>query len=393
MVTKSVKVYVSEEIHVVLSQIQEDLKEKMQKKVALSEILLEFAEKGMENFSKADFNIEKEEEVETIAITIHVSGKFYAILIQIQEDLKEKLQKKVALSEILLEFAKKGIKNSSTQNFIVKKCEKESFTQNKTVKSNEKESFTQNKNDFTQNEITNTQNYNAFTQNLVAKQLQNTQNEQYFDEKYNTFEQKKEELKVLEQDLKEFEDELKKDRENLYQKRLELLDTQEKVNTNLFKTKEKDLIIRQLKKEMIGLTKDFIEKSTKQTNEIYKLEQKNDRNAEKYKDKISELEREKRKLLYKLDTFEDTLKSILQELKDLKSSNNLLSKDLEHSNNSLYKLISKSKEKTLLDYIEPFLPAIITFITLNKDNIANNFKKLKNELSKPKPEKNKKNLK
>ena len=226
------------------------------------------------------------------------------------------MQKKVALSEILLEFAKKGIKNSSTQNFIVKKCEKESFTQNKTVN-------TQNKNDFTQNEITNTQNYNAFTQNLVAKQLQNTQNEQYFDEKYNNFEQKKEELKELEQDLKEFEDELKKDRENLYQKRLELLDTQEKVNTNLFKTKEKDLIIRQLKKEVIGLTKDFIEKSTKQTDKIYKLEQKNNRDIEKYEDKIFELAKDKRKLSGRLEKLENTLKDILRELKELKRSNNL----------------------------------------------------------------------
>ncbi len=101
MKTKPIKIHISEEIHANISQIQADLKEELQKKVALSDILLEFAKKGMENFSKANFNIEKEEEVETIAITIHVSGKIYAILNQIQTDLKEKFQKKVALCPLL----------------------------------------------------------------------------------------------------------------------------------------------------------------------------------------------------------------------------------------------------------------------------------------------------
>jgi len=393
MRTKSVKIYVSEETHVVLSQIQEDLKEKLQKKIALSEILLEFAKKGMQNYSKTNFNIDKEEEIDKIAITINVSGRDNEILSQVQADLKEKLQKKVALAEILLEFAKKGMENDFTQNKIAKNDVKDRFTQNEVAKNDVKDRFTQNKNDFTQNEIANTQNYHAFTQDLVAKQLQNTHNEQYFDEKYNNFEQKKEELKELEQDLKVFEDELKEDREDLYQKRLELLDTQEKVNTNLFKTKEKDFIISRLEKEMIKLTKDFIQKNTKQTDKIYKLEQKNNRDIEKYEDKIFELEKDKRKLLGRLEKLENTLKDILRELKDLKRSNNLLYNNLEHSNSSLHKLISKNKEKTTLDYIEPYLPAIITLLSLNKDIIANNFKNLKNEFFKPKPEKDKKNLK
>ena len=70
MESKAVKIYVPVEVHVVLSQIQTDLKEKLQKKVALSEILFEFVKKGMENFSKENFS---------------------AILMQIQTDLKEKL--------------------------------------------------------------------------------------------------------------------------------------------------------------------------------------------------------------------------------------------------------------------------------------------------------------
>ncbi len=361
METKFVKVYVSEEIHVVLSQIQEDLKEKLKKKVALAEILLEFAKKGMENFSKANFNIEKEEEIETTAITIHVLGKTLKILIKIQGELKEKLQKKVALAEILLKFAKKGMENDFAQNEIAKNDEKDRFTQNEIAKNDEKDEFTQ--------------NYRTFTQNLIAKHLQNTQNEQYLDERYNNFEQKEEKLKELEYDLKQFEKELKEEREDLYEQRWNLVRLQEEVTSKLLDSRDKNLMIKQLENEMLRFSNNYIEKYKEQSDEIYRLEQKNDRDAEKYERRITKLESEKQKLLYRLDRFENTLK-------DLNFSSKTLINNVEH-------FISKSNEKTFLDYIETLLPAILTFGVLNKDKIIAKFNSIKKEFSKQKSEKDK----
>ncbi len=248
-------------------------------------------------------------------------------------------------------------KEHFTQNETAKSNEKEQFTQNETAKNNEKERFTQNettksneKDSFTQNKTTNTQNYEAFTQDLIAKQLQNTQNEQNFNKNHHNFEQKEEELKELEQDLKEFEKELKEEREDLYEQRWSLVRSQEELTSKLLDIRDKDFTIRQLKKEMLKFSNDFIEKDKKQSDEIYKLEQKNNRDAEKYKDKISELENEKRKLLYRLDKFENTLK-------DLKFSSKSLNNNVEY-------FISKNNEKTILDQIEPFLPAILTLLVL-----------------------------
>jgi len=383
MVTKTVKVYVSEDIHVVLSQIQADLKEKLQKKVALAEILLEFAKTGMENFSKINFNVEKDDDLEKIAIKIPVSGKINAILLQIQADLKEKLQKKVALAEILLEFVKIGMQKDRkvgfTQNEITKSDVKEHFTQNETANNDVKDNFTQNeianndvKDSYTQNKIANTQNYNNFTQNLITKQLQNTQNEQYFEDKHNNFEQKEKKLKVWEQELKELDKELKEEREYLFEQRWELVRLQEEVTSKLLDSRDKSITIRQLEKEMLRLSNDFVEKHKKQTNEIYNLEKKYRSDTERYINKISELETEKRELLNRLDRFENTLNN-------LKFSSDSLNASLKH-------FISTSNEKSIIDYIEPLLPAILTFGVLNKDKITEKFNELKKEVLKPKSE-------
>ena len=368
MKAKSIKIYVSKEIHVVLSQIQADLKEKLQKKVALAEILFEFAEKGIKNFSKANFNLEKEEEVETIAITIHISEKFSAILNEIQADLKEKLQKKVALAEILFELVKKGMQNDFTQNEIANNDGEERFTQNINVESSAKSSFTQNekeersaKNSFTQNEkaesnektdstqnsISNTQNLKPFIQNLIVKQLQKTQNEYKLDAKlendYYRIERK-------EKKLRDFEQDLKNEREELFVKRRELLKSQEIVNAKLFETREKDSEIRLLEYKMKKLGENYIEKHKIQMEEVNKLEKENNNDKEKYEDRISILRDEKRNLLDELFEFKNALE-------DLKFSNKSLT-------NTIKDLGLKDKEKTILDQFEPFLPAILTMLVL-----------------------------
>ena len=177
------------------------------------------------------------------------------------------------------------------------------------------------------------------TQNLIANQLQNTQNEQYFDKKYINLEQKEVELKELEQDLKE-------DREELFEKRIELLKSQEIVNAKLYETREKDSEIRLLEYQMKKFGEGFIEKHKIQMDEITKLERENNKDTEKYENRISILRDEKQELLDKLFEFKNALK------------------DLEFSNKSLINMIKdfvlKDSKKTTFDQFEPFLPALAT---------------------------------
>ena len=89
--------------------------------------------------------------METIAVTIHVASEIHAVLSEIQQNNKQGTKKKVALSEILLDFAKIGMQKEQKTYSIQEKERKIHSTQEKIANNTEKRHSTQN------------------TQNLISK--------------------------------------------------------------------------------------------------------------------------------------------------------------------------------------------------------------------------------
>ena len=302
--------------------------------------------------------------MDTKAVTIHVPNEFHTILNEIQQKIKQEANKKVALSEILLDFAKKGMQKEqeihSTQEIIDNNTNKNEIVSNNTKKmqSAQNESInTQEKRHSTQNESINAQNFEHFTHDLIAKRTNSDLN---FTNRKET-KKRLEELKLREDSLKEREAELKQDEDDLFDKRWELVNSQEQVNSKLYETREKDLIISQKDAQIEFLKTEIIRITTQYQNEIERLDNRKS-------NEIIDLKSQKENLTDKLENFEDKLKG------------------LEYSNKTLLEtlqsFISKSQEKTVFDYIEPFLPTIATICVLifNNNKDENKIETLKTEL-------------
>ena len=106
------------------------------------------------------------------------------------------------------------------------------------------------------------------------------------------------------------------------------------------------------------------------TTEIVKITTQFQSEKTDLKNEIVDLKRQKNNFMPKLDGFETILRNV-------ESSNNRLEV-------SLQSFISKSQEKTVVDYIEQYLPTIATIGVLlfndNKDKINEKVKELKEQL-------------
>lgn len=285
--------------------------------------------------------------MENTAIKVQVNKRTYAIIRDIQENLRKKEGKKTSLAEIMLRLAQKGIESlQNEQNFYEN-------TQNFNDSAQFEEGFAQNNSD-----ITPAKRENSL---IISSNESKLQYELNVRQEY---------LADREAEIRDLEIELYDEREKLIEKNRELL------------KQEEQLLRKQYRMKYETLESDLLKKVDTHMNNFGYTKQANTESISNFN--TDEIMSSLNKHL------NETNKEISTVIKDLSSLNNKINNNeilrflerLDDNDNRIIQYLQMSNQKSPLQKLEPLLPAVlsgfVTFLMNNKNNI--NTKELANEI-------------